>query len=275
MTFPKFTLQSPTPEVQSFYDKEGFAIFSLPELKSSTHRFLTQIQNLILAKKQKNDPKATVTETEMFTRDLVDIHKNNRTDFVHILDAAHTLPGFFGLCDADVIHQLLKKIGLQQTTMTMPPRLRLDFPNEDEFLQPDHQDHYYHEGDPHFVTIWFPLVSVTADMGALGIRPRSHENGLLPFRAIQTRPYFLLEKGPWQTQYPLQEVCLDTNEVVVFHMDLIHKSGLNRGRHPRVTVQLRYNDLQNPQYAEQGWPPSYRIVSRKDTHTLPSKKESS
>jgi phytanoyl-CoA hydroxylase len=260
----KFTLTTTPEKVRTHFEKNGFAIFTKLDMASLARNFEDEIRYLIEVKRRKVDPKAKVTRETMFSKDLVQVHAKDRKDFVHILDAAHTLPGFYGLCASSLMRDMLKAIGYEHVSMTMTPRIRFDFPNEDEFLQPDHQDHYYNDGDQPFVTVWMPLLSVAPDMGALGVRPGSQVLGVLPRREIKERPYILLQDGPWQDKFPNVDLCLNYGEAIVFHMDLIHKSGLNRADRPRATLQLRYNNLADATYAAQGWPPSYKIISKKD-----------
>lgn len=263
MTIQKFTLETQDTEIKRHFNENGFVIFKDLPFSKIFSSFQKEVQYLV-KNKTKNKVSENTPLEDLFKNYIKTIHQEKREDFVHILDAAATLPSFYKICGDGNIQKILQSIGFNHISMTMPPRLRMDFPNEDEYILPDHQDHYYNEGDQEFVVVWIPLVTVENNMGGLGVRPKSHKEGLLPRYQISKRPYIYLEPGEWESKYPNQFVFLEIGEALVFHMDLIHKSGKNRGSFPRATIQLRYNNLEDPNYKAKGWPPSYKIYSKKD-----------
>lgn len=256
-----FTLDDSKEEILLFFKEQGYVYLKNLPLESVLKDFISELQYLV---QEKSNTPSSSNREDLLTKQLTAIHKTNRDDFVHILDTAHSLPSFFGLCAHKVFYDILSMIDFKHVCLTQPPRIRLDFPQEDQYLLPDHQDAYYNEGTPDFVTIWIPLISVDPDMGGLGVRPASHHEGLLEYNHTKERPYFFIKDGDWQEKYPNEFLYLNFGEALVFHQNLIHKSGLNRGNSPRATIQIRFNNLDHKKYKEDGWPPSYTVVSKKD-----------
>ena len=63
--------------------------------------------------------------------------------------------------------------------------LRMDLPEEDEFLFHWHQDSTYLLGSANALTYWIPLVPVSrASVGSIAVIPGSHRDGI---RAYRTR----------------------------------------------------------------------------------------
>jgi ectoine hydroxylase-related dioxygenase (phytanoyl-CoA dioxygenase family) len=157
-----------------------------------------------------------------------------------------------------VIENLLKEVGL--TNPIIGARAAMQF--NSRFLSKDgskhwkldaHQDWRTGQGSLDSTVIWFPMVDAGADIGALQVIPGSHKIGL---QESSTSGYqggitsTLKEEDFIQTEFQV-------GDILVFSAFLIHQSGNNITRNIRWSVQLRYNNLDEPTFVERGYPMAY------------------
>jgi ectoine hydroxylase-related dioxygenase (phytanoyl-CoA dioxygenase family) len=250
-------------EARAFFEEHGCVIFSNTGLRNTTKEMREELRDVVQFKYEQINPGTPVNVDSMFDKELVEIHKNDRSQFINVYDVGQSLPSIFALYNNSLIRRALKLLNYNNLSVNWSPRLRLDFPNEDQFLLPDHQDRDFNGGSETSVTVYFQL-HASGKQNPLYVRPKTHLLGNLPVRKITERPYILLEEGEWMDKYPEEETNLTDDEILIFHMDLVHRSGLNRGGSPRATIQLRYNNLKDEFYQKSGWPATYRLVSVKD-----------
>jgi hypothetical protein len=160
---------------------------------------------------------------------------------------------------------LSRELGLTEPAVMHSYNLRMDLPDEDEFLFHWHQDSTYLLGSANALTYWIPLVPVSrASVGSIAVIPGSHRDGISAFR---TR--FDVAGGPpaWRSLSPKDvhlrvepdpTAALDIEavpgDVVVFSQLLLHASLPNRGTAARWTVQVRHADLGEPDFLAAGFP---------------------
>ncbi len=46
---------------------------------------------------------------------------------------------------------------------------------------------------------------------------------------------------------------------LVFDQKLVHESGINRSSNIRFSVQIRYSNLEDAEYAARGWPRNHKL----------------
>jgi ectoine hydroxylase-related dioxygenase (phytanoyl-CoA dioxygenase family) len=106
-----------------------------------------------------------------------------------------------------------------------------------------HQDYPEIQGSSATLTMWAPLAGVRPEYGSLIVLPRSHGHGLAPLRLSDTTV-------GWEADISAEhEPCwgtLDPGDVLIFSGLTIHKSGPNRGRGLRLSVDFRYQPLSDP-----------------------------
>jgi hypothetical protein len=260
MAMTAFTLDTDPGIIRDFFAEQGFALFAglAPEtLFAPLRQQLADLAGIAF-------PGLGITAGSVVERDLVRAAAIDRRRVGSLYDTAHTLPALFGLLDRPEFAKMIAAVGSGPAVVGDTPRLRMDFPNEDQFLTVDHQEYTYYDCPASSVTIWMPLAPVTEEMGLLRVRPGSHRAGHLPVRQIPERPYFLIEPGEWEQRYPAVEAVVPMGHALVFSNGIIHASGMNRSDRPRITLQLRYNALNDPLYRDAGWPRTFVTVARKD-----------
>ncbi|MCR9130766.1 MAG: phytanoyl-CoA dioxygenase family protein [Alphaproteobacteria bacterium] len=153
-----------------------------------------------------------------------------------------TLPEVIALINAEPFLSAARQAGLTRPVAGTNPLVRLDRPGDTRFSTPWHQDYWYSLLSERAVVIWMALGELDASMGPVELLAGSHADGLVPFK-----PY---EAGhEWfETAEPVREDGIvaglhGPDEAVIFDQRVLHRSGFNASDRVRVTIQLRYNDL--------------------------------
>ena len=136
-----------------------------------------------------------------------------------------------------------KNSGISKPYPGTLPLVRIDRPNNDLYLTPPHQDYWFSMLCDNSIVIWYSLDDIKSDMGLLKVAPGSHKNGIIPFKIYEGghEPYVPIERF---AEHQFIEVSTKKDEVLVFNQMLLHKSGVNRSDKVRLSMQLRFNDLE-------------------------------
>ena len=137
--------------------------------------------------------------------------------------------------------EISESLGISYPIPSTLPIVRIDRPNEAKFLTPAHQDYWFSMLSDNSLSYWFPVFSLTEAMGYLQVVPKSHKQGLLPFKKWTNENPFCLSDEIASSDYI--SVALQDDEVLVFSQLLVHKSAANLSQTARLTVQIRHNDL--------------------------------
>ena len=144
-----------------------------------------------------------------------------------------TLPEVIALINGRAFKQAAHAAGLARPCAGTNPLIRLDRPHDTQFSTPAHQDWWYSMLSDRAVVIWTGIGTMDPQMGPVEVIPGSHQNGVVAFRPYEAgHEWFECATAP------------GPDEVVVFDQRLVHRSGANRSTRIRVSVQLRYNDLE-------------------------------
>lgn len=169
----------------------------------------------------------------------------------------HTI-GLHRLGVSDAILDLIKSIGVAEPVIAVRPSMQFN----SRFLSKDgntywklgaHQDWRNGQGSLDSVVAWFPLVPASEELGALQVIRGSHLAGLRQADAAGYAGYIadpINETDYIQTEY-------EVGDILLFSAFLVHRSGNNVTPNIRWSVQLRYNNLAEPQYIERGYPMPY------------------
>lgn len=160
---------------------------------------------------------------------------------------------------------LSRELGLAEPAVMHSYNLRMDLPQEDEFLFHWHQDSTYLLGSANALTYWIPLVPVSrATVGSIAVIPGSQRAGIRAYRTS-----FDAAGGPpaWRSLSPKDvhlhrdpdpaeavDIVAEPGDIVVFSQLLLHASLPNRGAAARWTVQVRHADLAEPGFIAAGYP---------------------
>ncbi|QZA79205.1 phytanoyl-CoA dioxygenase family protein [Deefgea tanakiae] len=167
-----------------------------------------------------------------------------------LYDRLRYLPSMSRLSGNVNLIYLLRELGLTEPVLMGCCNMRYDVPHDVNHLFAWHQDSLYLLGSLNAVTLWIPLTNVNLNAGTIEVIPRSHLNGILPFKRISGK--IIAEYIPFlQRDLSLDmdvidvPVSIDANpgDVVVFSQFLLHRSTINHSSMPRWTAQVRVSDL--------------------------------
>lgn len=116
---------------------------------------------------------------------------------------------------------------------------------------PAHQDWSSMQGSLNSVVVWFPLTDVDKDLGALKVVPGSHKKGLQATK--QYKSFGIVNSQ----DYNFVDVEAKTGDALFFSSFLIHQSGSNITDKVRWSCHYRFNDMNEPNFIERGYPHPY------------------
>ncbi len=158
----------------------------------------------------------------------------------------------------DRILDVVRQVGITSPVIGARPAMQFN----SRFLAKDgskhwkldaHQDWRTGQGSLDSTVVWFPLVPAGADIGALQIIPGSHIKGLLESSTSGYQGGITASLDPdsfVQTEF-------EVGDLLIFSAFLVHQSGNNITSNIRWSVQLRYNNLDEPTFIERGYPMAY------------------
>ncbi len=177
--------------------------------------------------------------------------------------ALRYLPSLVRLAANESNLDLASRLGLEAPAVMHCFNVRLDAPAKEAFNFHWHQDLTYLLGSLNSLTYWIPLTRVDADHGTIEIVPGSHRSGLFPMRytgngsptrtQVMSPKDVVLENEPGPDD---ETIFVEANpgDLVVFSQLLLHRSSPNHSDQTRWTVQLRYADLMEQEFVDEGYP---------------------
>ena len=171
------------------------------------------------------------------------------------------LPSLTMLASSDLLTGVSRQLGLSMPAIMRSYNIRMDMPNEEQFLFQWHQDISYLLGSFNSLTYWLPLGKADAHHGSVALMARSHRDGLAPVRCtrdnepsstevMSPRDLNLLEKPTVGGEV----IDVQLGDLVVFSQFLLHKSTPNHSDKTRWTIQIRHSDFREPEFAAAGFP---------------------
>jgi len=183
---------------------------------------------------------------------------NRRQAFYHAL---RYLPSTTQLACSPLLLDISKQLKLVQPAVMRSYNLRMDMPNEQQFMFHWHQDITYLLGSKNSVTYWVPLTPVNEHQGSIELIEGSHRHGLVPFH------YTGEGSPPLSKSMSPKDICLDAEptgdaktieaepgDIVVFSQFLLHRSTPNHSNQIRWVSQVRHSDFQEADFREAGFP---------------------
>ncbi len=241
------------------YHKQGYQIvrnlFSKEEIdevyKDSKAIFLNQLNNVGLGgtfEKEEDFNKALFQLFEHFPERIIASGKH----FQHGV-SLHRLS-----LDERII-KILKQLGLSFPNVCTRPMLFFNaqkLAKKQVYWKMDpHQDWRSMQGSLNSIVAWVALVDIDVNLGALEILPGSHLKGLQTGEMVDSFgliPENVLEGKKW---LPIE---VKKGDVLFFSSFLIHQSGHNATENGiRWSCHFRYNDMNEPDFIERGYPHPY------------------
>jgi hypothetical protein len=184
-------------------------------------------------------------------------HTLHRGEFYNLL---RYVPSLCALSGCQEILNMSRALGLRVPFVMKASNIRMDLPDEDEFLFHWHQDITYLLGSLNSITYWFPLTPVNKSNSTIEVIPGSHRSGIVPFdytgsealqkNKIMSPKDIRLHEEPCE---PSIFIEAEPGDVVIFSQHLLHRSTPNRSSLSRWTVQVRHADI-DAQFIAAGCP---------------------
>lgn len=171
------------------------------------------------------------------------------------------LPALSRLATEPRIISMAKSLGITTPLLMNASNIRMDEGGENPHRFAWHQDFTYLLGSANSITFWIPLQKISEDLGGIEFIPGSHCKGLHNFHATTKQaaakdanlsPKDLALDHP--PEVPGQIIEMQPGEILAFSQFLLHRTHVHLGNHTRWTVQIRYSDASDADFASFGAP---------------------
>jgi phytanoyl-CoA hydroxylase len=197
-------------------------------------------------------------DTHLFDALLIKLFEEDFSTFSNCGKQVQHLISLHKLGVSDVFLKVLKQIGLKTPTISTRPVVFFNHPKlakEKVFYKVDsHQDWRSMQGSLNSVVIWVPLMTITKNIGALEILPKSHKLGLIT-DAID-HGFGIVNLSDTQKSN-LISVEVEPGDILIFSSFLVHQSGENISNTPRWSCHFRFNDLSEETFIQRGFAHPY------------------
>lgn len=147
---------------------------------------------------------------------------------------------------------------LLSSSIAVHPRLILlmSLPERNWHLSAWHQDYFYNAGPTSTLTVWAPLQKTTEKNGSLLLARGSQRLGRLEHaehdHGFKTK-WLSLSLKTVQGFDDIVEIEAEPGDIVLFDALLAHSGRVNRSDSVRFTLNLRYQDLTDPEFLSGDW----------------------
>lgn len=189
------------------------------------------------------------------------LRRENTPQFWEGYSALQRIQQFHELAHAPAIMKVMRAL-LGPQVLVHPRKIaRVNYPDHPEHTTSAHQDYRYVQGATDTLTAWAPLGDCPPDLGGIRILAGSHRLGLLPAVAASGGDGGLAVEVDHDDQ---RWVGADyrAGDVVVFHSLTVHSGVPNRSRQLRLSVDCRYQSVEDPVTPESLLPHFYSDVAR-------------
>ena len=225
-------------------DEVGFCKINIgykPFLKKLRQKWLQMFNNIsheIYGKKIMND------------KDLINLEKGKfRKAFVAVFDLIHLDPDIYNLASQKKLIKIYKKLGIKHPHYGTRPLTRVDLPQDLKYSFFDaHQDFPYNRHSKNSIVVWIPFMNTNHKEGCLELSPKSH----IEKKVFEQKKNSKLIKN--SNKFKFTKVKVKLGEALVFSEFLVHRSGINRSKKIRFSLQLRVTDLLSKEYMRRHYP---------------------
>ena len=217
--------------------KIGYKPF-LSKLRKKWLKMFNNISHEIYGKKITND------------KDLIALEKSKfRKAFVAVFDLIHLDPEIYNLASQKKLIQIYKNLGIKHPHYGTRPLTRVDLPQDLKHSFFDaHQDFPYNRHSTNSIVVWIPFMNTNHKEGCLEVSPKSH----IEKKVFQQKKNSKLIKN--SSQFKFKKVKVKLGEALIFSEFLVHRSGVNRSKKIRFSLQLRVTDLLSKEYMKRLYP---------------------
>lgn len=216
------------------FETNGYKIIKSKQILLIKKKIKEQIVNIVchLLKRQKI-PYSKFKEFDEMLSFCFELEKKKKATILKSLyEIFSSIPIFYEISNLNFFLHTCKKLKIKYPVHGTGPTLRIDRPLDKKFITNKHQDYFFSFLSPNAITFWFNLTSVKKEDGPLIIYNKSHKYGVMKNYSKN-----------FMSKFKKREIILKENEVLVFNQFLIHQSGVNISKKPRLSIGLRYNDL--------------------------------
>jgi hypothetical protein len=171
------------------------------------------------------------------------------------------LPALSRLASEPRVIEIVKSLGIKTPLLMRASNIRMDEGGENPHRFAWHQDFTYLLGSVNSITLWIPLQDISESLGGLEFVPGSHREGLFDFHATSEQAEAKqanLSPKDIALDYPPeargQIAKMHQGEILAFSQFLLHRTHGHLGKHTRWTVQIRYSDASEADFADFGAP---------------------
>lgn len=245
-----------------FFNEHGFLRLDARPVLDRLDALRAEISELIALRAQQVGFEHKPGGGEGFDDGLVDLAHLDRGHAGAIFDAASRLLSLHQLSIAPWLIETSKTLmGTDFVQCALDKAIRMDFPGEEKYLFPLHQDYTYDPSSPNGLVYWVPLRDVREQTGCISYAGGSHKAGVRDVlvrhkdtSSVTGNRLFDLADVSDVRREAMDLAELNYGEVLVFSNLLIHASGANRSEKVRWTVQVRHGDFRHPNAVSKGWP---------------------
>jgi len=176
------------------------------------------------------------------------LYKSNKTKWVVSYDVVRYLPQVYQIAFSEDVLNEVKQFGIKRPIFSgFKIPLRIDMPFDEQFDFPWHQDYIYNLGSENSITVWIPLQNTQRENGAIEVIEGNYLSYPREKRLLKSTDG-LVEADTINDlmSEPSSEhkiVPVDLGEIFIFSQFLVHRSGKNTSKFPRMSLQVRFSDL--------------------------------
>ena len=154
------------------------------------------------------------------------------------------------------VFSILKKFGLKEPVFSTEPLIMVhsDKINERNYA-PLHQDWRSIQGSLNNVVIWIPLVNIEKKMNSIEFVKKSHLQGL-----IKTKKDKWFRKIITDFNFKFETESIKKGDAFFLSAFTLHKSGVNKSSKARISLQFRFNDIQDQYFIKNCYPSPYEYA---------------
>ena len=222
------------------FAEDGFQVLPIDGIQDRLNRVRNEIFATFDFLRYSGNQKRVTSD-----QDILEFHRENQPRQYQAVKLGYHMPSLYGIVDHVALIAALNALGLRHPILDLEPQIRCDMPIRNQSVFKQHQDWSYNIGSKNAVTVWIPLQDTSVTEGAPKFAPGSHKDGIYPH-----------DNGVILDRYRFNFVARPVRfgEVLIFDQKIVHESGVNTSDKIRFSVQIRYSDLQDAEYADRGWP---------------------
>jgi hypothetical protein len=253
-----------TVEALQTYERDGFAIIKgFYDIEREIRPIQEGIRTIVELVAGRHGLKvACSTPEEAMTKGQMQLIAADRRFGGEVYDAVKQIPGLMALVSNPRNMQVFKQLrpGAVPGVAGGGYGIRIDYPGEEKFRSPWHQDYLSHFRSLDGIVYWSPLLPVTPEMGPVILCPGSHAEGAVPVykddRGVgRSGAYALImdREGERLAKYDQVAPLSEPGDLILIDYLTLHASGANVSTNPRWSMQWRIFNFVDPTGIRIGW----------------------